>query len=103
MRPVHHGDVMAVASALLAVAPHKRRRYLRELFTQADAADAYRRRVGRAHPLWGNGSLMSLARKGGLPPQPGLESDAFCACMAAVFEALVAWRAEKARAVHGCR
>jgi hypothetical protein len=39
---------------------------IRRLIDRADAADRYRRRTRRAHPLWGNGTLMAAAH-GAIP------------------------------------
>ena len=61
MRPVLHGDVICAACALLAVPRGTRWRQAREMVAQADAADRYRRHFGRAHPNWGNGTLMAAA------------------------------------------
>lgn len=97
MRPVLHGDVIAAAQAVLCLPEAARAGALRVMMSRAAAADAYRKRLGRAHPLWGNGSLMALARRGPLPPAPALSDNEFCRCLALVFDTLVEWRAERAR------
>ncbi|MEY8839126.1 hypothetical protein AB9K41_08875, partial [Cribrihabitans sp. XS_ASV171] len=63
MLPVLHGDVSAAARALLPVPPDQRRRLCRRMIGEADCARAHVRRTKRAHPLFGNGSLMAAARK----------------------------------------
>ena len=89
MRPVLHGDVSAAACALLALAPCCRPRALAAMLAEADAADLFRKRTGRAHPRWGNGSLMAAALGHKRAPEPFLDQPDYAACMALVFEALV--------------
>jgi hypothetical protein len=96
MRPVLQGDVIAAAQAVLRLPEAERAGALRCMMSRAAAADAYRKRLGRAHPLWGNGSLMAVARRGALPPAPALSDREFCRCLALVYETLIAWRAERA-------
>lgn len=99
MRPVQHGDVVAAARALLRLPETGRAAALRRMLAQARAADAYRKRLGKAHPEWGNGSLMAVALRGGVPPEPKLDVPDYCRCLVMVFEELVAWR--MAQASHG--
>ncbi|MGC9420101.1 MAG: hypothetical protein ACP5EN_14150 [Rhodovulum sp.] len=66
------------------------------MFAKVEAADAYRKRFHRAHPDWGNGSLMALAHREELPPEPPLDDPDYCRCLALVFSALAEWRAEQA-------
>ena len=61
MRPVLDGDLIALARVVMTWPAAQRGARLAEVITQVEAADAYRRREGRAHPKWGNGSLMSWA------------------------------------------
>ncbi|WP_212525979.1 hypothetical protein [Actibacterium sp. MT2.3-13A] len=96
MRPVLQGDVIAAAQAVLRLPEGEREAALRAMMARAAAADAYRKRLGRAHPLWGNGSLMAVARRGPLPPAPSLSDREFCRCLALVYEVLIAWRSERA-------
>lgn len=63
MRRMQIGDLLALAGAV-AGRPDAFRHALR-LCAEAHAADLYVKRLGRLHPLWGNGSLMSRARAGG--------------------------------------
>ena len=89
MRPVGHGDVSAAACVLLRAAHADRPRLLGRMLAEAETADAYRREVGRLHPLWGNGSLMGAALGRPRAPEPFLDDPDYAACMALVFEALV--------------
>lgn len=90
MRRVLHGDVTAAGRALLAVAPAARPALLARMLAAADAADTHRRKTGRAHPLWGGGSLMAVALAEPLAPEPFLDEPDYAACLALVFAALVA-------------
>lgn len=96
MRPVLHSDVVAAAMALLQLPEARRERALSTMLERAGAADAYRKRTGRAHPNWGNGSLMGVALPRVVGPEPYLDSPDYCRCMALVFDGLVRWRSRKA-------
>jgi len=89
MRPVLHGDVSCAARALFAVPEAMRGLLCRRMIREADCADAHMRRTGRAHPLWGNGSLMSAARKRRLADEPGFDDPGYCQCFEMVLRALV--------------
>lgn len=92
MRPVLAGDVAVAARVLLALPPAVRPLRLARLIATAEAADRYRRRTGRGHPLWGTGSLMAAAS--GMPksPEPDFDDDGYCRCWAMVLEALLRHR-----------
>lgn len=90
MRRVLHGDVSATARALLAVPPEARGALAARLLREAGAADRFRLATGRAHPLWGNGSLMSAAMRYPRAREPYLDDPDYAACMAMLFEALIA-------------
>ena len=90
MRRVLYGDVTAAARALLAVPVEARGPLLVRLFAEAEAADAHRLRTGRAHPHYGTGSLMSAALGHPVAREPFLDDPGYAACLAEVFEALVA-------------
>ncbi len=59
------------------------------MLAEADLADQYRRTTGKRHPLWGDGSLMSVALARPYAPEPALDNPDYAACMALIFEALV--------------
>ena len=64
MRPVLEADLWLAARAARLVPHAERAGSVRLWIAQADAADRYRKRMGRAHPQWGNGSLAArLARE----------------------------------------
>lgn len=93
MRRVLHGDVTAAARAMLAAPAEARARLLTRLLVEAEAADAYRLRTGRAHPLFGTGSLMSAALAHPVTREPYLDDPDYAACLARVFETLAQRRA----------
>lgn len=95
MRPVLHGDAVAAARVLYALPEGERARAMRVMLARAEAADAFRKRFGRAHPRWGSGSLMSVAQRGDLPAEPALDDCDYARCLACVFTALADWRACK--------
>jgi len=89
MRPVLHGDVSSMARMLLQVAPSARQTLCARVFCEADWAEAHVRLSGRLHPLWGNGSLMSAARKRVLADEPGFDDIDYCRCFELVLRLLI--------------
>ncbi len=53
------GDVIAVARVLFVLPERDWTSCVDRLIWQAKVADRYRRRLGRPHPAWGNGSLLA--------------------------------------------
>jgi len=93
LRTITHGDVAAAAHAIAAVPAVRRAEILHRLLDKADAADRFRRRHGRAHPLWGNGTLMAAALP--LVPasaEPFAGERAYLECLGQVIEALLLWK-----------
>lgn len=95
MRAVTHGDTSSAARALLNVPSAIRRAVLSQMLHKAHAADRYRKRTGDAHPIWGNGSLMAVARMGPMGNEPDLGDPDYCECLVQVLEAIVCWRRER--------
>ncbi|WP_300516676.1 hypothetical protein [Aliiroseovarius sp.] len=89
MRPLGHGDLSAAGCALLSVVPAARPALLTRMLVEAEAADAYRRDTGRLHPLWGNGSLMSVAMVRPRRREPFLDDPDYAACLAMIFDAVL--------------
>lgn len=83
------------ARALLGVPSALRRAVLAQMLHKAHAADRYRKRTGDSHPIWGNGSLMSVARTGPLGNEPDLGNPDYCECLVQVLEAIVQWRVSR--------
>ncbi|WP_299353006.1 hypothetical protein [uncultured Shimia sp.] len=95
MRRVMHGDVVAAARALLALPESGRRRACQRMIHEAHCAHRYMRRFGRAHALWGDGSLMATAHKRVLLPEPGFSDTRYCGCVEMVLHELIEWRAAR--------
>lgn len=93
MRPLLHGDISSAARALLHAPPSSRRRLCARMIHEAEQADRYFRRNGRVHPVWGNGSLMSAARKRTLADEPGFDNVEYCRCLTMVLRGLIAHQA----------
>jgi len=93
MRTITHGDVTAAARAVGPLPPGRRAGVLRCLLEAAHAADIYRKRHGRAHPRWGNGTLMAAVQP--LVPardEPFAGERAQLECLAQVIEAILWWK-----------
>lgn len=91
MRPVLHGDAIAAARALKRRPADERGPALALMLARAEAADAFRIRFGRAHPAWGNGSLMALVGRETLPAEPPLDDPDYCRCLSLVYGVLAEW------------
>ncbi len=89
MRPVLSGDVSAAARALLTVPASARGSLAKRLVILAEAADQYRRKLGKAHPFWGNGTLMAAALgRCPLPAERRMDDPDYAECFVTVLEAL---------------
>ena len=88
VRPVLHGDLVAAARMLLALAPPERPAAMGALLEAARTADRYRRATGRVHPVHGTGSLMAAAARRPLLPEPWLDDPDYLDCLATVIAAL---------------
>lgn len=95
MRRVMVGDVLAAAQVLQGLPPAARPGCMVRLLERAHAADMWRKRLGRVHPCWGNGSLMAcaLVAGAGAAPAPRLNDAEFLSALAVVIAALQARRA----------
>lgn len=92
MRPILISDLTVAARALLVVAPSERMELVARMLKFADFGDRYTRRFDKPHPDFGDGTISSVARKGCLPSEPTLDSQAYCACLELVLQGLIAWR-----------
>ena len=61
MRPVHLSDLDAVVRSILHLSGSARRRKISETIEMASVADRFRKRLGRSHPKYGNGTLSAAA------------------------------------------
>jgi hypothetical protein len=84
MRPVQLGD-LEIAARVVATRPARdRHRVIKQLCDQAQLADEYRKECGKAHPRYGNGTLMSAAFKYPVPPRNALCHRGFLISLAAL-------------------
>lgn len=63
MRAVLWSDRRAVLRVACAAPPENRRQICQRIFWAADLADRYTRRLGRPHPIWGNGTVLAAAAR----------------------------------------
>ncbi len=81
-------DVAAVARAILALPAARRRQRAAAILRAARRAARHRAATGQAHPRFGAGSLMEVARKRPLPPEPGFDDPDYRAAFALVLSLL---------------
>ena len=98
MRPVLVGDLIAAARVLRAEPAAARDGCIARLIAEADLADRSRKRLGRPHAVYGNGSLMAAALRRRPAPEPFLSDLAYLDALGRVIAALAARRA---RHIHG--
>ncbi len=92
MRPLLQADLESAVAVVLGQPMPLRRWTADQLLAQADIADRYRKRFGRAHPDFGSGSLMAAAGHWPALPQRPMCDAAYCAGMVIVLAAVQAWR-----------
>lgn len=92
MRPIQHGDLSTAARALLTVPAPDRAGVMDLMLQQAEAADRYRKKLGKTHPRWGNGTLMAVALAQPIPNEPRLDDLNYLQCQRDVLTALIAHR-----------
>lgn len=89
MRAVLLSDVVAAARALRAAPAPRRADLCARLFREADWADRHTRRLGRIHPLWGNGTLLGAAQARRLAPVGTFNDLEYCACFQMVIAGVI--------------
>lgn len=94
MRTVTHGDVVTAARAVRHLSPEAQRGEIMRLLDHAHAADLFRKRTGKPHPFWGNGSLHGAISQIH-PAEPFLSDKGYLEAMAAVIETLLDWKRRK--------
>ena len=88
MRPVLHSDVIAAARAVLAAPVALRASTCARLIQEADWADRFTRRLGKPHPLWGNGTLFAAAQRYKRASEPTFDDPAYCSAFEIVMSLL---------------
>ncbi|WP_459167122.1 DUF7742 family protein [Loktanella agnita] len=81
MRPVQLADIEAASRVLLLLPQDARSDIIRIIIAHADIADHYRKRIGRAHPKFGSGTLMSAAVAFPAAPRPPRCYADYLACL----------------------
>ncbi|MGH1465760.1 MAG: hypothetical protein ACRBBQ_10415 [Cognatishimia sp.] len=99
MRIVLIGDVLAMARALMVENAEIQPRLCQKWCAEAEAADKYRKKFAREHPMWGNGSLMARARLLTPPSimRASVDNPAYCQALTVVLRGLADWRHIKRR------
>jgi len=93
MRTITHGDIAVAAHAVRGQAPDLQRYAILRFLDRAHAADLFRKRFGRAHPFWGNGSLMAVVLGSGMArPEPFCSDTAYLGAFSTVIETVLEWR-----------
>ena len=77
MRAVRHSDVAALARVIAVYRKKAAPPQIGQVMDLAHAADKYRKRYRRDHPIWGNGSVFSCAM--GHEQHPAQRSDRIAA------------------------
>lgn len=88
MRRCFPSDLIAAARLVAAAEQDHRIILTDQLICQSDAAHRYAKRFGRAHPFWGNGSLMSRALLAKISTPISEQSADFLVALALVANAL---------------
>lgn len=97
MRAVLAADLDTAARVMAAVSDVERPALMAALLAAAHSADKLRKRTGRAHPRWGDGTLAAAAAALPLALPPRRYDRAATAALAAVLAGLAAWRTDPAR------
>lgn len=89
MRQILIGDIIAAARTLLELPGEKREEHLREMLYHARIADKVRKRTGKPHRDWGNGSLMAAAFPRPSCPEPVLSNRDYLMALRLVTDVLL--------------
>ena len=95
MSPVIYNDVLAAVSVVAGHPPECRATVATALIREADLADAYRQAQGAAHPVFGDGSLVTAALRHGRRGAVSFQCPCGLAAWIAVLEALAARAARR--------
>jgi hypothetical protein len=95
MRAVLHQDIVALAGSLVPVEPTQRHHLAELLIKLTDLADRHRIKCGYAHPLFGNGTLLSGCAQMSKPAERRLDDLDYADCMIKALEAVVAFRLQQ--------
>lgn len=93
MRPFCHADLVLAARLLWLLPEEGRRPQLAAILCLADAADRYRKRLGKTHAFWGDGSVAGyIGARYTLPPEPSLVAEGYLEAKLAALHGFLEWR-----------
>lgn len=82
------GDISTAARAVMMHPKSERWAFACRLIDHARSANHFLTQTGRAHPLWGSGSLMSAARRCPCAAEPGFDDWDYAEATILVLQAL---------------
>ncbi len=91
MRMVTHGDVVTAARFVTHLCPEARRGEILRFLDRAHAADLFRKRTGKIHPFWGNGTLHSAIGRAATA-EPFLSDSGYLESLCCVIQTILDWR-----------
>ena len=92
------GDLLALARLLARRAPGDWGWFADQALSQAHAADKFRKRYGRVHGRWGDGSLLGWCLlRGEDRARVDFSDQMFCRALAQAIAALAQWRLNRSR------
>lgn len=94
MRAVLHQDIVSLATCLMEQPVNERAPFAALQIKLAHAADRYRSRFGKAHTVFGNGTLASCCAKQRRSVEKRLDDAEYADCMIKALEAVVKFRNE---------
>lgn len=98
MRAVTSGDIRMLARHLTGVRRRDRPDVALRLLERAHVADRYRKRTGKAHELWGDGSLAAAIPKASLAGAETFVADRdHLEAMSDALAAILCWKDRAAR------
>ncbi len=88
MRQVFYSDISTAALALLAAPREERADLCRRMIREAELADRFSKRLGKAHPRWGGGTLREAAMGRLRAVEPSLDDPDYCRCLIMILQQL---------------
>lgn len=97
MRRVLPADVARIACVLCATPEREWLGTVQAIFRGSQAGLAHHRKTGKAHPVWGTGSLMAAASDFPKAAEPDFDDDQYCRAWIVVLSELLAYRQASGR------
>ncbi|WP_458790291.1 DUF7742 family protein [Yoonia sp. MH D7] len=82
-------DLNLGARTLLCARETDRAKFIKTLLEQAHTADKYRKRMGKAHPEFGNGTLSDACGRYGRLPMPDRCDPQYLRCLGDVIKGIL--------------